>query len=439
MQQQLQSSAERAEVRKQMCRIDQQQPAPEMELNHRPKSWKVQVVYYLCRNRQLEHPHFIEVALVSPDGLYLRDVIEKFSSLRGRGMASMYSWSCKRSYKNAFVWNDLCEDDLIIPAHENEYVLKGSEIVEENNSVRFAPDDDGYHSLTTYKIYKCIHRLADASTQTDEHVKVQESCRRSFLTDNGAVESSTNDSRTSKYGACSSAGKTDTLESLMKVEDNSLNTSEKLEEQEQQEEAIYQVPTNTKFKASNMLLHLISCGSNSSQDHDFCQSLSYRSRSIDSKLSSSLSSSSAMLGELDCLSENPRFSGSSVEAKLPKKEETSSLNQSSFYNANRINKCASTLTCTKCIPRSIIGSLNKHPSSSSVRFSEGPDSCILSPFISNNGSKQIKVAFLPKKTSKRIESSRDNKENVIKIEERLASGAGVIIHLESNDRPLFTR
>lgn len=33
---------------------------------------KVPVVYYLCRNRQLEHPHFIEVPLSSPEGLYLR-------------------------------------------------------------------------------------------------------------------------------------------------------------------------------------------------------------------------------------------------------------------------------------------------------------------------------------------------------------------------------
>ncbi|KAL9995876.1 putative protein SOSEKI [Helianthus debilis subsp. tardiflorus] len=64
--------------------------------NPRPKSRKVEVVYYLCRNQQLEQPHFIEIPLVSPDGLYLRDVISKLKSMRGRGMASMYSWSCQR-------------------------------------------------------------------------------------------------------------------------------------------------------------------------------------------------------------------------------------------------------------------------------------------------------------------------------------------------------
>lgn len=60
---------------------------------------KVPVVYYLCRNRQLEHPHFIEVPISSPEGLYLRDVIERLNNVRGRGMASLYSWSSKRSFQ----------------------------------------------------------------------------------------------------------------------------------------------------------------------------------------------------------------------------------------------------------------------------------------------------------------------------------------------------
>ncbi|XP_078148022.1 protein SOSEKI 3-like [Carex rostrata] len=93
---------------------------------------KVPVVYYLCRNRHLEHPHFMEVPLSSSDGLYLRDVINRLNALRGKGMAAMYSWSCKRSYKNGFVWHDLSEDDLVLPAHGNEYVLKGSELLDQS-------------------------------------------------------------------------------------------------------------------------------------------------------------------------------------------------------------------------------------------------------------------------------------------------------------------
>lgn len=39
-----------------------------------------------------------------------------------------------RSYKNGYVWHDLCNDDLILPAHGNEYILKGSELFEDSNS-----------------------------------------------------------------------------------------------------------------------------------------------------------------------------------------------------------------------------------------------------------------------------------------------------------------
>uniref|UniRef100_A0A453RSD0 SOSEKI DIX-like domain-containing protein n=1 Tax=Aegilops tauschii subsp. strangulata TaxID=200361 RepID=A0A453RSD0_AEGTS len=78
-----------------------------------------------------EHPHFIEVPLASPEaGLYLRDVINRLNVLRGKGMAAMYSWSCKRSYKNGFVWHDISEDDLVLPAQGNEYILKGSELLD---------------------------------------------------------------------------------------------------------------------------------------------------------------------------------------------------------------------------------------------------------------------------------------------------------------------
>ncbi|KAG9149895.1 hypothetical protein Leryth_020256 [Lithospermum erythrorhizon] len=98
--------------------------------SHKP-SKKVPVVYYLSRNGQLQHPHFIQLPLSSPHGLYLQDVINRLNSLRGKGMASMYSWSCKRSYKNGYVWQDLAENDYVHPANGNEYVLKGSEILDD--------------------------------------------------------------------------------------------------------------------------------------------------------------------------------------------------------------------------------------------------------------------------------------------------------------------
>ncbi|KAJ8557646.1 hypothetical protein K7X08_003271 [Anisodus acutangulus] len=140
-----QLSPERAKVwTEKSPKFQQQQQQPQQN------DGKVPVVYYLCRNRQLEHPHFMEVPLSSSDGLYLRDVIKRFNVLRGRGMASSYSWSCKRSYKNRFVWHDLCEDDLILPAHGNEYVLKGSELCEESSSGRSSPV--GTDRLTNPKV-----------------------------------------------------------------------------------------------------------------------------------------------------------------------------------------------------------------------------------------------------------------------------------------------
>ncbi|KQK10500.1 protein UPSTREAM OF FLC [Brachypodium distachyon] len=106
---------------------DMAMPRPPRPRPQQPGPARVAVVYYLSRNGQLEHPHFMEVALPSPDGLYLRDVIDRLDALRGKGMARLYSWASKRSYRNGFVWHDLSEDDYIHPVAGREYVLKGTE------------------------------------------------------------------------------------------------------------------------------------------------------------------------------------------------------------------------------------------------------------------------------------------------------------------------
>ncbi|CAM0871780.1 unnamed protein product [Alopecurus aequalis] len=89
---------------------------------------RVQIIYYLCRNGQLEHPHFMELAQHPHQPLRLKDVMDKLTLLRGKGMPALFSWSCKRNYKNGYVWNDLSESDVIYPSDGVEYVLKGSEI-----------------------------------------------------------------------------------------------------------------------------------------------------------------------------------------------------------------------------------------------------------------------------------------------------------------------
>ncbi|XP_047326492.1 protein SOSEKI 2-like [Impatiens glandulifera] len=92
---------------------------------------KVQIVYYLSKNGQLEHPHFMEVSHFAHHPLRLKDVMDRLMILRGNAMPSLYSWSCKRSYKNGYVWNDLGENDVVYPSEPEggaEYILKGSEI-----------------------------------------------------------------------------------------------------------------------------------------------------------------------------------------------------------------------------------------------------------------------------------------------------------------------
>ncbi|KAI3688163.1 hypothetical protein L1987_81872 [Smallanthus sonchifolius] len=511
-QQHQQLSPDRAKVWKERSpKYQQRQPEPLPELELQQKSRKVPVVYYLCKNRQLEHPHFIEVHLTSSEGLFLRDVIEKLNVLRGRGIASMYSWSCKRSYKNGFVWHDLCEDDLILPASGNEYVLKGSELVEESNSGVFVPavklhnlkqlpepqsarsqddsssstsmsgrdtktsqDDElsppvrhssssgaspesrggkstasnGCLSLTEYKIYK-TDGLADASTQTEEDTKAnkaRETCTRGVSTDDVASEALSScvkdnseiqidPSPPYSSGTCSSVGKTETLESLIKADASKYYSFRRPEES--------QTPINSKLRATDMLMQLISCGSISVKDHSFGLIPSYKPRFTDSKFPSPLFSTSVMLGELDCYPDNSRFmsmrledkeyfSGSIVEAKLLKEEGIATLKRSSSYNADRTNNGNNdkeeTTTLAKCIPKSLKPSLGKHPKNELMRspVSEGPrissetgsSSRIVSPCPSSCSSKRITTdPCSSKKQSGRLESFREEKENVDKIEE----------------------
>ncbi|EOA20739.1 hypothetical protein CARUB_v10001062mg [Capsella rubella] len=108
-------------------RLDEEELEEEVKTK-KPIFRRVQVVYYLTRNGHLEHPHFIEVISPVNQPLRLRDVMNRLTVLRGKCMTSQYAWSCKRSYKNGFVWNDLAANDVIYPSDCAEYVLKGSEI-----------------------------------------------------------------------------------------------------------------------------------------------------------------------------------------------------------------------------------------------------------------------------------------------------------------------
>ncbi|CAN6179907.1 unnamed protein product [Urochloa humidicola] len=135
----------------------------------------VTVVYYLCHSgRHLEHPHLMEMRLASPNQvLYLRDVIRRLDALRGKGMAAMYSWSCKRRYKTGFVWHDVLEDDMLLPAQGSEYVLKGSLLLPRHSSppalVAAPPPTDHDHmnvSTNTIRKVHCVKPTPDEGAPT---------------------------------------------------------------------------------------------------------------------------------------------------------------------------------------------------------------------------------------------------------------------------------
>ncbi|URE48568.1 hypothetical protein MUK42_14150, partial [Musa troglodytarum] len=510
---------------------------------------KVPVVYYLCRNRHLDQPHSIEVPLSSPEGLYLRDVVDKLNVQRGKGMAAMYSWSCKRSYKNGFVWQDLSEDDLILPVQGTEYVLKGSELLDQtppdrdNHSVscvktqnpkhppqetpicykgqeascsssskavvineaklptpsptqppppiqedelspstrgsgsskNFSPEPGGRTgpSLVTVSPKPSDYRICnpfraqDASTQTDNEEKRRKEGSNTRIigvsTDDRlpeiqhsesqneqtmclneepeivTVESSPPPPPTFASVPSSSCGKSNTLESLIREEANRRNNLRNTEAED-----IF-LPTGPKLKATNMLIHLITCGSISVKDHySFGFVPTYRPRFGDNKFTSPMFANSIVLDGISCLPESQRDIGASLTKKEVRsrsmlgtkryKEETgegfSNLKlSSSFHEARNCNmpywrrdkeKTVDSAQ-SKCLPRNIKTSCkhsraHQNESMMSPRLdirnsSAGPDICNSSPLSSSNGG------------SKRTIDSSSIKGSSM----RLTSGARVII------------
>ncbi|XP_050367666.1 protein SOSEKI 5 [Argentina anserina] len=344
---------------------------------------KVPVVYYLSRNGQLEHPHFMEVPLSSPRGLFLSDVINRLNLLRGKAMASMYSWSAKRGYKTGFVWHDLSENDFIHPSHGNEYVLKGSEILDppvnpmamqsaSSRSLRPPPEVHdsgvGYDSpvmlrrrnqswssidLNEYKVYKTESVreavAADASTQTEDkrhrrrvvrEVEEEKEGQSQQEMSNGSQSTELSRDDISPPPSDSSP---ETLESLMKADGRLViqtNRAAVVEENRNQNPTPEIVPGG-KMKPSSVLMQLLSCGSISFRD---CRSTAVRDqrfsligqsrarlpRGAGSQAAAAERAISSFSGVK--LEEKEYFSGSLIETK---KEVVPALKRSCSYNADR--------------------------------------------------------------------------------------------------------
>ncbi|KAK6247009.1 hypothetical protein QUC31_018574 [Theobroma cacao] len=369
---------------------------------------KVAVVYYLSRNGQLEHPHFMEVPLSSNDGLYLKDVINRLNLLRGKGMASLYSWSSKRSYKNGFVWHDLAENDFIYPSHGQEYVLKGSEILDHSispqpveiasssfrltklpESLKSENDHDlplarrrrnqswSSIDLHEYKVYKSesssesTRRLAaDASTQTDDKRRRRKPVKEPEIEELQSQSQELEQNQTTELSREEispppSDSSPETLESLMKA-DGRLRLCNGSGNEENVNRTAESCPSG-RMKASSVLMQLISCGSisfkdcgpSSERDQGFSLIGHYKSRLPRGAANcSQVGKEAGIEREIGSFSrvrleDKEYFSGSLIETK---KEEVPALKRSSSYNADRSSQLQLAEkeiegVRTKCIPR----------------------------------------------------------------------------------------
>ncbi|CAE6250226.1 unnamed protein product [Arabidopsis arenosa] len=388
---------------------DQQDSSPDRnriwsEPRHKPVvNRKVPVVYYLCRNGQLDHPHFMEVTLSSHDGLYLKDVINRLNDLRGKGMASLYSWSSKRSYKNGFVWHDLCEDDFIFPVQGQEYVLKGSEVLDsclisnprsllETSSFRdprsLNPDKNSGDDipavinrrrnqswssidLSEYKVYKATEssaestqRLAaDASTQTDDRRRRRKPAKEEIEEAKSPVsyENQSTELSRDEISPPPSDSSPETLENLIKADGRLILRPNESSTDHRTVESL----SSGRMRASAVLMQLISCGTMSFKEcgpvllKDQGLSLNGRSgctitRGAEDNYGERVEKELKSLGRVK-LEDKEYFSGSLIETK---KELVPALKRSSSYNADRNSRMGPTtekdeeeVVRAKCIPR----------------------------------------------------------------------------------------
>ncbi|CAL9244293.1 unnamed protein product [Arabidopsis halleri] len=388
---------------------DQQDSSPDRnriwsEPRHKPVvNRKVPVVYYLCRNGQLDHPHFMEVTLSSHDGLYLKDVINRLNDLRGKGMASLYSWSSKRSYKNGFVWHDLSEDDFIFPVQGQEYVLKGSEVLDsclisnprsllETSSFRdprsLNPDKNSGDDipavinrrrnqswssidLSEYKVYKATEssaestqRLAaDASTQTDDRRRRRKPAKEEIEEVKSPVsyENQSTELSRDEISPPPSDSSPETLENLIKADGRLILRPNESSTDHRTVESL----SSGRMRASAVLMQLISCGTMSFKEcgpvllKDQGLSLKGRSectltRGAEDNYGDRVEKELKSLGRVK-LEDKEYFSGSLIETK---KELVPALKRSSSYNADRNSRMGPTAekdeeeaVRAKCIPR----------------------------------------------------------------------------------------
>ncbi|KAG7538593.1 hypothetical protein ISN44_As13g023400 [Arabidopsis suecica] len=318
-------------------------------------------------------------------------------------MASLYSWSSKRSYKNGFVWHDLCEDDFIFPVQGQEYVLKGSEVLDsclisnprsllETSSFRdprsLNPDKNSGDDipavisrrrnqswssidLSEYKVYKATEssaestqRLAaDASTQTDDKRRRRKPAKEEIEEVKSPVsyENQSTELSRDEISPPPSDSSPETLENLIKADGRLILRPNESNTDHRTVESL----SSGRMRASAVLMQLISCGTMSFKEcgpvllKDQGLSLNGRSectitRGAEDNYGDRVEKELKSLGRVK-LEDKEYFSGSLIETK---KELVPALKRSSSYNADRNSRMGPTtekdeeeVVRAKCIPR----------------------------------------------------------------------------------------
>lgn len=276
-----------------------------------------------------------------------------------------------RSYKNGYVWHDLTEEDFIHPVHGNEYVLKGTELLNlgpaascSENSVgtssstsstgkiletsKSSRDDSDFSApsirssqkkiwgsleLKEYNAYraelmesdnKTVNnfsnvRSADASTQTDERRYRRREIAHPHPPSNLTVGNKTIELTRDEISPPPTSSP-DTLETLVKC------NSRILEDQ-------YLMAGNIRGKTSAVLMHLISCGSIAVKGQSVVVVPHHGAR-LTRGSHSQIGGSCRFSGNGKVVVEKEYFSGSLLEAKGDA-EINAVLKRCSSYNAER--------------------------------------------------------------------------------------------------------
>lgn len=281
------------------------------------------------------------------------------------------------------MWHDLSENDFIYPAHGQEYVLKGSELLEASSSsgsqeaLSRSPEkslempkssDDSESPVTRrrnlswstldvneYKVYKAdstaeiAGKAADASTQTDDKRRrrkaIREEQERKQREEKEEIrENPTTELSGAEISPPPSNSSPETLESLlMKADRGVVNGTIRAEEGEgDRTDNNHQ---SGKIRASTVLMQLISCGSVSVREDGFSLISHYKGRLPRGGQNQEMENAGSSSGGGVKLEDKEYFSGSLIEMKKRSEGggEFQSLKRSSSYNADRYLSCAFSL------------------------------------------------------------------------------------------------